>query len=270
MKLREDQERLQGLLKETITLLCKNGLHFKKNFQVKALIGITTDDDSLFMVDINETVGEPTDGIDGDDSRLDSSMRGDDSRSRGSRKRPPDGGSHGSASKRNRTDDDYDDDSDADISGAMKDEPGDEDLMFVKQEGTDYESHQYSGQDNFDTSSHDGSTTGQWSGQNPANMDPNQMALAAQSQSGSQQVCTHLSVLSHYSAFFSLLCLSSVLGLREFRLILISISFKTQLQILETLIIMNFVTKNLHCKPGNTLSFKEKVWSEYSSSSNNL
>ena len=190
MKLREDQERLQGLLKETITLLCKNGLHFKKNFQVKALIGITTDDDSLFMVDINETVGEPTDGMEGDDSRMDSSMRGsgDDGRSRGSRKRPPDGGSHASSSKRNRTDDDFtDDESDADISGVKRE--NDEDLVFVKQEGTDYESHQYSGTGNdFDTSSHDGSSAGPWN-QDPANMDPNQMAMAAQSQSGSQQVC---------------------------------------------------------------------------------
>ena len=190
MKLREDQERLQGLLKETITLLCKNGLHFKKNFQVKALIGITTDDDSLFMVDINETVGEATDGIDGDDSQLDSSVRsGGDGRSRGSRKRPPDNATPGSASKRNRTEDDFtDDESDADISG-VKREGDDEDLMFVKQEGTDYESHQYSGTGNdFDTSSHDGSSAGPWN-QDPANMDPNQMAMAAQSQSGSQQVC---------------------------------------------------------------------------------
>ena len=67
-------------------------------------------------------------------------------------------------------------------------EPDEDELMFVKQEGTDYESHQYSGQDGFETSSHDGSTAGQWT-QDPANMDPNQVALAAQSQSGSQQVC---------------------------------------------------------------------------------
>ena len=211
MKLREDQERLQGLLKETITLLCKNGLHFKKNFQVKALIGITTDDDSLFMVDINETVGEATDGIDGDDSQLDSSVRsGGDGRSRGSRKRPPDNATPGSASKRNRTEDDFtDDESDADISG-VKREGDDEDLMFVKQEGTDYESHQYSGTGNdFDTSSHDGSTAGQQWSQNPANMDPNQMALAAQSQSGSQQVCTiYFNLIPYRARLFSALSLS--------------------------------------------------------------
>ena len=189
MKLREDQERLQGLLKETITLLCKNGLHFKRNFQVKALIGITTDDDSLFMVDINETVGD-ADGVDGDESHLDTSLRGsgDESRSRAKRKRSSANATPGSASKRTRTDDEFDDDdSDADISN-IKNEPDEDELMFVKQEGTDYESHQYSGQDGFETSSHDGSTAGQWT-QDPANMDPNQVALAAQSQSGSQQVC---------------------------------------------------------------------------------
>ena len=58
MKLQADQARLQDLLKQTITLLCKNGLQFKKNFQVKALIGVSTDEENTFVVDINETFGE--------------------------------------------------------------------------------------------------------------------------------------------------------------------------------------------------------------------
>ena len=58
MKLQADQARLQDLLKQTITLLCKNGLQFKKSFQVKALIGVSTDEDNTFVVDINETFGE--------------------------------------------------------------------------------------------------------------------------------------------------------------------------------------------------------------------
>lgn len=58
VKLRSDQERVKALLKETITLLCKNGLEYKNRFCVDALIGITLDEDDVFLVKITETVGE--------------------------------------------------------------------------------------------------------------------------------------------------------------------------------------------------------------------
>ena len=203
-KLREDQARLQGLLKETITLLCKNGLHFKSGFYISALIGITTDNDETFMVEVKETVGDVE-----DEENVD---QGDgDGRARASRKRPPDGGSHSTPRKRGRASDDDDSDNydsddatDNDMSN-VKREPGDDggDLVFVKQEHSDYDgsaanTSQYGQQQSaygnnsgvpdgsFDVS-HDGSST--WN-QSTANLDPNQMAIAAQSQSGSQQVCT--------------------------------------------------------------------------------
>jgi len=48
---------VKELLKETITLLCKNGLHFKSKFSIEAVIGITLDEgDDVFIVSINETV----------------------------------------------------------------------------------------------------------------------------------------------------------------------------------------------------------------------
>ena len=202
-KLREDQARLQGLLKETITLLCKNGLHFKSGFYISALIGITTDNDETFMVEVKETVGDVE-----DEENVD---QGDgDGRARASRKRPPDGGSHSTPRKRGRASDDDDSDNydsddatDNDMSN-VKREPGDDggDLVFVKQEHSDYDgsaanTSQYGQQQSaygnnsgvpdgsFDVS-HDGSST--WN-QSTANLDPNQMAIAAQSQSGSQQVC---------------------------------------------------------------------------------
>ena len=56
MGLTADQQRVKALLTETITLLCKNGLHFKSEFCIEALIGITLDQDDIFLVSIKETV----------------------------------------------------------------------------------------------------------------------------------------------------------------------------------------------------------------------
>ena len=56
MVLKPDQERLKALLKETITLLCKNGLNYSSEFCIEALIGITLDKDDVMLVSINETV----------------------------------------------------------------------------------------------------------------------------------------------------------------------------------------------------------------------
>lgn len=51
-----DRQRVKTLLTETITLLCKNGLHFTSGFSIEALIGITLDEDDVFLVSIKETV----------------------------------------------------------------------------------------------------------------------------------------------------------------------------------------------------------------------
>lgn len=56
MVLKADQLRVKTLLAETITLLCKNGLHFKTKFSIEGLIGITLDDEDIFLVNINETI----------------------------------------------------------------------------------------------------------------------------------------------------------------------------------------------------------------------
>lgn len=56
MVVREDQERVKTLISDTITLLCRNGLTFKSKFCINALIGITLDEDDVFLVDIRETV----------------------------------------------------------------------------------------------------------------------------------------------------------------------------------------------------------------------
>lgn len=56
MTLKADQEQVKALLTETITLLCKNGLHFKSEFCVEGLIGITLDHSEVFLISIKETV----------------------------------------------------------------------------------------------------------------------------------------------------------------------------------------------------------------------
>jgi len=56
MTLKPDQDRIKSLLSETITLLCRNGLNFKAELTVEALIGITLDHSDVFLVSIKETV----------------------------------------------------------------------------------------------------------------------------------------------------------------------------------------------------------------------
>ncbi|KAK2146195.1 hypothetical protein LSH36_625g01004 [Paralvinella palmiformis] len=56
MVLKADQERVKTLLRDTITLLCRNGLTFKSKFSIEALIGVTLDDSDVFLVSINELI----------------------------------------------------------------------------------------------------------------------------------------------------------------------------------------------------------------------
>ena len=52
--MKPDQERVRNLLTDTVTLLCKNGLQYKKELRVQGLLGITLDDTDVFVVHINE------------------------------------------------------------------------------------------------------------------------------------------------------------------------------------------------------------------------
>ena len=146
MKLREEQARLQGLLKETITLLCKNGLHFKNGFIIDALIGITTDDSETFLLKLEETVGD----VGGEEKTVaeDGCYDGDrkSSQSRASRKRRKEGGNDSIAAKRQRAysdDDDSDDYQDNDFNDDTianpKDGHGNNQYTTVKQERFDYD-----------------------------------------------------------------------------------------------------------------------------------
>lgn len=56
--MKPDQERVRNLLLDTVTLLCRNGLNFRRQMKVQGLLGITLDDDDVFIVHINERVNE--------------------------------------------------------------------------------------------------------------------------------------------------------------------------------------------------------------------
>ena len=56
MVLKADQLRVKALLTETITLLCKNGLNYRSEFAIEALIGITLDKDDVFLISIKEKI----------------------------------------------------------------------------------------------------------------------------------------------------------------------------------------------------------------------
>ena len=55
--MKPDQERVKSLLTDTVTLLCKNGLNFQKEMKVQGLLGITLDENEVFLIQINETFG---------------------------------------------------------------------------------------------------------------------------------------------------------------------------------------------------------------------
>ena len=107
MILKSDRERVKALLAETITLLCKNGLHFKSEFSVEALIGITLDQDDVFLVSIKETVKSDTvhrtAGTDPSEVRNDFTViASDESAGQSGRRRPLGAGVRGATTRPRR------------------------------------------------------------------------------------------------------------------------------------------------------------------------
>jgi hypothetical protein len=56
--MKPDQERVKTLLADTVTLLCRNGLHFQHQLRVQGVLGVTVDDTDVFIVHINESFTE--------------------------------------------------------------------------------------------------------------------------------------------------------------------------------------------------------------------
>ena len=99
----KSKQRLQGLLREAVMLLCKTGLQYKNCFSVDALIGITTDDTETFLVKLEDKL------VDGDVDGKTDNNEDDDSvhsatRCLSSRKRPVVGIASSAPAKRRRAD----------------------------------------------------------------------------------------------------------------------------------------------------------------------
>ncbi len=56
MLLTDEQAKVRALLAEAITVLCKNGLTYRTEFCVEGLLGITLDNEDVFLISINETI----------------------------------------------------------------------------------------------------------------------------------------------------------------------------------------------------------------------
>ena len=56
MVIKPEQERVRTLIADTVSLLCKNGLNYTKEFSIEGLLGITLDSDEVFLVNIKEVV----------------------------------------------------------------------------------------------------------------------------------------------------------------------------------------------------------------------
>ena len=210
MKLRQEQLKLQILLKETITLLCKNGLEFNNGFVVNALIGITTDDSETFLVKLEEKVGDVTGDGDTDDMISNRSADGRGRRSRALRKaalrkRRTGRNDDVTPTKRQRADSDDDDSRDEEYESNYEEDSGNDDdvndvksepdngnIIFVEQAQSTYNDHFTQSNQvpddvgappggSVDGGSHDGSlvTLNRTATDNDTNI------------AGSQQVCYH-------------------------------------------------------------------------------
>ena len=62
LKMKPDQERVRNLLTDTVTLLCKNGLQYQTELRVQGVLGITLDNNDVFIVHINEKFGDAIGG----------------------------------------------------------------------------------------------------------------------------------------------------------------------------------------------------------------
>lgn len=56
--MKPEQERLVTVLKDTISLLCKNSLSYDKQVVIQGLICVTVDKEDVLVVQVNDTLGE--------------------------------------------------------------------------------------------------------------------------------------------------------------------------------------------------------------------
>ncbi len=54
--LTEEQVKLKGLVAEAVAVLCKNTLSFSAGVTIEGLLGITTDNSDVFLINLNENL----------------------------------------------------------------------------------------------------------------------------------------------------------------------------------------------------------------------
>ena len=50
------QDDIRTVLKDTIVLLCRNGLRFQSDVNIEALVAVTVDQSEVLLVSIKETI----------------------------------------------------------------------------------------------------------------------------------------------------------------------------------------------------------------------
>ena len=58
-----EQERLKKLVHDTVSMLCRNSVAYERALRIEGLIGITVDDNDVFLIHINDTIGESRDAV---------------------------------------------------------------------------------------------------------------------------------------------------------------------------------------------------------------
>lgn len=61
--MREEQERLKKLLHDTVSMLCRNSVVYEHGLRIEGIIGITVDDNDVFLIHIDDTFGESRDSV---------------------------------------------------------------------------------------------------------------------------------------------------------------------------------------------------------------
>ncbi len=56
MVLKVEHERMKTLIARVVSVLCKNGLNYTKEFRIEGLLAVTLDQDDIFLLNINELV----------------------------------------------------------------------------------------------------------------------------------------------------------------------------------------------------------------------
>ena len=51
-----EQDQIRAILVQAIANICRKGLTYRKNFSIEGLLGVTLDDDEIFLLNIKETV----------------------------------------------------------------------------------------------------------------------------------------------------------------------------------------------------------------------